>query len=118
MHLLELILVLILAPFWVPILLMFMGGIILIFGILLLVFLGLSLCFIVWILKTLYDVHIGLVNARQMVIMEIKNGFNSKMSWWRFGRLMFIKYKKQVKENKEFHKQYMESQHQEEKLDE
>jgi hypothetical protein len=118
MHLLELILVIILAPFWFPILLTLIGVSILVFGILVLVFSILSLCFIVWILKTLYEVHVGLVTARQMVLADIENGFNSKMSLWRFGRLIFIKYRKQIYSSKEFKKEYLESQNQEEIFDE
>lgn len=117
MHLLELILALILVPFWFPILLMLIGIVILIIGILLLIFLGLSLVSIIWVLQTLYGIHVELTATRQLVFTEIQNGFNSKMSWWRVGRLMFIKYQKQIKEKKEFKKQYRESQSQEEKFD-
>ena len=117
MHLLELILAVILAPFWFPALLMLIGSAILVIGILLICFLTLSLLFIVWILKNLYSVHMSLVTTRQVILEDIGHGFTSNMPWWRIGRLAFIKYKKQLKENREFHKQYVESQNQEEIFD-
>lgn len=104
MHLLELILALILVPFWVPILLMLVGFLIVLFGvclIVLLMLLFLSLCFVIGILKILYNIHTGLVEARQSIINDIGNN----MTWWGLGRLILNRYRKQVREAKELRKQ-------------
>jgi hypothetical protein len=112
---LEWFLIMVTAPFWVPLLLMFVGFFILLIGVLLLSILFISLCLILWSLKTLYNVHVGLVDARQTIIKEIENGINSNMSWWRTGRLVFIRYMKHRKEIKEMRRQYMQEEKEKEK---
>jgi len=112
---LEWLLVVITFPFWFPILLLVVGFFILLFGILLLSLSVASLCLIIWVLKNLYSVHVGLVDARQTIIKEIENGINSNMSWWRVGRLVFIRYMKQRKENKEMQRQYVQDEREREK---
>lgn len=107
MHLLELILALILAPFWVPVLLVFVGFLIILFGVcltFLLVLLFLIFCLVIGILKTLYNVHIGLVSTRQVILKE----FGSDASWWKLGRLIFKRFLKQIKETKELYRKQTE----------
>jgi hypothetical protein len=103
MHLLELILAIILIPFWFPVLLIIIGFFILLIGLLLiglLILLCLSLCFVIGVLKILYNIHRGLVEARQGILKDI----GDNMSWWGFGRLILNRYRKQVREARELKK--------------
>ena len=103
MHLLELILAVILAPFWFPVLLVIAGFFILLIALLLiglLIFLFLSLCSIIGILKILYNAHMGLVEARKGILRDI----GDNMSWWGLGRLILNRYRKQVREARELKK--------------
>jgi hypothetical protein len=96
MHLLELLLAIILAPFWIPALLMIVGFLILLVGLLLLIaliVLFLIFCLIGWILKSLYCVHVGLVTTRQAILKEIGAG----ISWWRLVCLIFKRYIRQIR---------------------
>ena len=106
MYILELILLTLLSPFWVPVLLVFIGVCILICGGGLLILLGLSLGIVVWILQTLYNIHIGFVNARKTVLVHIEKELNSKISWWRFMNLIYKAYLDQLRENKNFRASY------------
>lgn len=104
MYFLEFILAIILAPFWFPILLMIVGFFIVLIALLLiglLILLFLSLCFIIGTLKILYNIHMGLVEARQVILKDI----GDNMSWWGLGRLFINRYRKQVREARELKKQ-------------
>jgi hypothetical protein len=104
MHLLELILAIILIPFWFPVLLIIIGFFILLIALLLvslLIFLFLSLCFVIGTLKILYNIHMGLVEARQTILKDI----GDSMSWWGLGRLILNRHRKQVREARELKKQ-------------
>jgi hypothetical protein len=101
MYLLELILAVITAPFWFPILLLVVGVSILLGGIILLITLFLCLCLIGSILTTIYNVHRGLIEARKSIIKEIGNN----MSWLGLTRLILNRYRKQVREAREFKRQ-------------
>jgi hypothetical protein len=103
MLLLEWILILVTFPFWFPIVLTVIGLFILIVGILLASLLFISLCTIIWILKTFYRVHMGLVIARYNVIKEIGNGIGN-ISWWKLGRLIFSKFINQFHESQVYEK--------------
>jgi membrane-bound ClpP family serine protease len=104
MHFLEFILAVILAPFWIPLLLMAVGFVIL-FGALLLVcllvVLFFILCFVLGVLKTLYNIHNELVSTRQMILKEI----GDNMSWWGIARLILNQYRKKVREARELRRQ-------------
>jgi len=103
MHLLEFILAIILAPFWFPILLVIVGFFIVLIALLLVGLLILSffsLCFIIGTLKILYNIHMGLVEARQVILKDI----GDNMSWWGLGRLFINRYRKQVREARELKK--------------
>src|ERR1017187_10153931 len=104
MILLKLFLVVILSPFWIPILLMSIVILILFVVLVLvfvLVFLFLILCSVIGILKILYNTHVGLVRTRQMVIKDI--GDNIPLI--RLGRLVFKRYRNQIREERQFLKE-------------
>lgn len=96
MLLLEWILAIVTFPFWFPVLLLIIGFLILMFGSLLLVFLLLDLSLIIWILKSLYNVHVGLLMARQTIVKKLKNN----MSWKKFLLLILNGCTKWVKDEK------------------
>jgi membrane-bound ClpP family serine protease len=103
MNFLELILLLILTPFWFPVLLIFIGFFVLLIALLLvclLVITFLILCLIIGILKTLYNVYVRLISIRQVIIQEIGN-----VHWLKLACLIFKKYILQIKKERQIKKQ-------------
>ena len=91
MLILEGILLIILIPFWFPLLLLAIVFFILLLfaGLLLLMFLlFLILCLVVGILKNLFNIHTQLTATRKSVLTEFGN-----IPWWRLIRLIFKRFR-------------------------
>lgn len=84
------------VPFWFPIVLLITGLLLLVLGILLLSFLITSLGLIIWILKTLYSIHLKLISTRQIMIKEL----GTSISWRKILRFTLNKCIKWIRDEK------------------